>query len=780
VAGTPSAAYELFHPAVQRWIYDAGWQRLYAVQERAAARILAGDRDVILAAATAGGKSEAAWLPICSTLARSAESGEAGPGIQAMVISPLKALINDQYERLVGLCERLALPVHRWHGDVPGSRKSLVLRAPAGVLLITPESIEAMFVRHPDRVGRVLADLRYIVIDELHSFIGTQRGAQLQSLLNRIELRLGRRVPRIALSATLGDLAAAAEFLRPGHGDAVELVTSAEDGGEVRLQVRGYLVRAARPTAGSGAKAPPEGSDRPDPSTGSERPGRPRQSEQSEPSGQPEQSERHAGEIADHVFAVLRHSDNLVFANSRAAVERYADLLSQRSRAAGSRAEFLAHHGSLARDIREHVEQRLKDPSRPATAVCTSTLELGIDVGSVDSVVQLGAPLTVSSLRQRLGRSGRRPGRPAVLRVYLWESETTSATSPPDALRGELFQTVAMVELLLAGWFEPAHLSGLHLSTLVQQVLSVLAGAGGARADQLYRVLCGTGPFGRVDRSMFATLLRDLGRHELVQQDSRGLLLPGSRGDRLVNHYSFYAAFQTSPDYRLVAAGRTIGTLPVERPLAPGTLMIFGGRRWRVIDVDPDRRVIQLTPSGSGQPPSFAGNGSETADEVRRTMRALYLSEEVPRYLDEPAQRLLREGRENFHRHGHARQHLFDWRGETLVFPWRGDRIMNTLQVMLTSHGFPTGQDGLCLTVKGTSAFDLWTLVQELAQGPLPEPVALARTVRVKTRDKYDRYLGEELLDQAYAARALDVPGTWDLLAELAALPPPTGDVRGR
>lgn len=757
-AGRPSTAYELFHPAVQRWIYDAGWQRLHTVQERAAARILAGDRDVLLAAATAGGKSEAAWLPICSALARSAESGQTGPGIQAMVISPLKALINDQYERLVGLCERLDLPVHRWHGDVPGSRKSLVLRAPAGVLLITPESIEAMLVRRADRVGRVLADLRYIVVDELHSFIGTERGAQLQSLVHRIELCLDRRVPRIALSATLGDLAAAAEFLRPGHGEEVELVSSPEDGGEVRLQVRGYLARVTR-AARCQQPEPPEQCQQP---------------ESPVSSGLLERgAERHAAEIADHVFTVLRHSDNLVFANSRAAVERYADLLSQRSRAAGSRAEFLAHHGSLSRDIREHVEQRLKDSFRPVTAVCTSTLELGIDVGSVDSVAQLGAPLTVSSLRQRLGRSGRRPGRPAVLRVYLWESETTPATPPPDALRGELFQAVAMIELLLTGWYEPAHLAGLHLSTLIQQVLSVLAGAGGARADELHRVLCGPGPFDRVDPSLFAMLLRDLGRQELLQQDSRGLLLPGPRGDRLVNHYSFYAAFQTSPDYRLVAEGKTIGTLPVERPLAPGTLMIFGGRRWRVVSVDPDRRVIQLTPSGSGQPPSFSGNGSETADEVRRTMRSLYLSEEVPRYLDEPARQLLREGRENFHRYGHVRQQLFDWRGETLVFPWRGDRIMNTLQVILSSHGFTVGQDGLCLTVKGTSASGVWTLMQELSQAPLPEPVALARTVGVKIRDKYDRYLGEELLDRAYAARALDVPGTWDLLAELAALPPP-------
>jgi ATP-dependent helicase Lhr and Lhr-like helicase len=629
-----------------------------------------------------------------------------------------------------------------------------------------------MFVRHGDRIERVFADLRYVVVDELHSFIGTPRGAQLQSLLHRIELSLHRRVPRIALSATLGDLAAAADFLRPGEGGAVELVSSGEDAGEVRLQVRGYLVRAPHPD--SSETGSPD-SDASDPRTaGLDAPhqGPPRGARTSRAMRDPVAG-RHTEEIADHLFASLQDSDNLVFANSRAAVERYADLLGRRSVAAHSRSQFLAHHGSLSREIREHVEERLKDAGTPVTAVCTSTLELGIDVGSVDSVAQLGAPLTVSSLRQRLGRSGRRPGQPSVLRVYVWESETTTQTPPPDALRGELFQTVAMVELLLAGWYEPPHTVGLQLSTLIQQVLAVLAQCGGARADQLYQVLCGTGPFAHLDHLTFAALLRDLGNHDLIQQDALGRLLPGDRGDRLINHYSFYAAFQTSPEYRLVADGHTIGSLPVDRPLLPGTLLIFGGRRWRVVSVEPDRRVIQLAPSGGGQPPTFAGNGSETADEVRRTMRALYLSQEVPRYLDDTAQRLLHDGREIFHRHGHAHQRIFGWKGGALLFPWRGDRIMNTLLVTLASHGLGVGQDGLCLTLKGITALELWELVAELATAPRPDPVALARTVRVKTRDKYDRYLGDQLLDLAYAARALDVPATWELLDELAALPPP-------
>ncbi|HEY3611098.1 MAG TPA: DEAD/DEAH box helicase [Pseudonocardiaceae bacterium] len=743
-ASPPSTAYELYHPKVQKWIYASGWDRLRDAQERAAAPILAGHQDVIIGAATASGKTEAAWLPICSTLIRQREAGEQRPGIQALAISPLKALINDQYDRISHLCEQLDLPVHRWHGDVPGARKSGVLRAPDGILLITPESLEALFVNHGDRIRRILGGLCYTVIDELHCFIGTERGAQLQSLLHRVELGVGRRIPRIALSATLGEFGAAAEFLRPGRGAQVIVVSSAEAAGEIRLQVRGYLTAAP---------------------------------------GRANQRIRLAGDnvethdkapIADHLFRVLHQHDNLVFANSRAVVETYADMLERRRGAAGVRTEFLAHHGSLAREIREYVESRLKDPATPVTAICTSTLEMGIDVGSVDSVAQIGAPPTVSSLRQRLGRSGRRAGQAAVLRAYVSEPELGVATPPPDLLRDELVQSIAMVELMLANWYEPPDTAGLHLSTLIQQILSLLAQHGMAPAEQAYRVLCGHGPFWQVDKPTFVALLRSMAAHDLVRQDSRGWLLPGALGDRLVNHYSFYAAFHTAQDYRLVTAGRTLGSLPVDRPILAGTLLIFNGHRWRVVGVDAVRRIIELTSSGDGLPPVFPGHGGELADEVRSAMKDLYRSDDVPRYLDRTARTMLDEGRAAFRRLGLANRAIIGWGDETFLFPWRGDRIMNTVAVTLAGYGLRVGQEGVCLTVGGTTPTELWHLIRRLAEQPPPDALDLADTVRAKAHDKYDRYLDHDLLNLAYAARALDVPSAWAALADLAALPPPT------
>ncbi|MDQ3856135.1 MAG: DEAD/DEAH box helicase, partial [Chloroflexota bacterium] len=490
-----SLAFERLHPAVQRWVWEQNWTELRDAQEAAAEPILSGHTDVIIAAATASGKTEAAFLPICSRLAWEAEDGAAG--FRVLYLSPLKALINDQYARLEALCEWLDIPVHRWHGDVAGSRKARALRDPRGVLLITPESLEALFVNQGPRVPAVLAPLSYIVIDELHSYIGTERGAQLQSLLRRVDLALRREPPRIGLSATLGDMSAAAWFLRPASPSQVRLIESADDGQELRLQIRGYIA------------TPPRLSQR--------------EAEAAEKAGVPVHVEDvTTGDklaMSEHLFTTLRGTDNLVFANSRNYVELFADLLTRLSAQHHVPNEFWAHHGSLSKDLREHVEERLRERARPVNVVCTSTLEMGLDIGTMTSIAQIGPPPGVATLRQRLGRSGRRGG-PAVLRVYVGEEELDERTPPTAALRPELVRSVATVQLLLDRWYEPPVPGDLHLSTLVQQVLSTIAQHGGVRPEEAYRALCGPGPFAGVTPTLFAVLLRAMAAHDLISQAS--------------------------------------------------------------------------------------------------------------------------------------------------------------------------------------------------------------------------------------------------------------------
>ena len=740
-----SAAYDTFHPKVRQWIHRRGWRRLHEAQERAAPLILAAEQDVIVAAATAAGKTEAAWFPICSTLLADLEQRRDQAGVKALCIAPLKALINDQYGRLGELGEDLGIAVHRWHGDVAASQKAALRRNPDGLLLTTPESLEALFVRSGTSVGALLGGLRYVVIDEFHSFLGTERGAQVQSLLHRVELVLRRGVPRVALSATLGDFTAAAEFLRPRHGSRVQVVRSSSDDRELRLQLRGYLT--------------------PDPGS---RPTKP----DTDNAGEPERHDKAA--IADHLFATLRGSDNLVFAGSRTAVEEYTDLLERRCTAHGVPRTFLPHHGNLSKDLREFTEARLRDRTVPVTAICTSTLEMGIDIGSVRSVAQIGAPPAVAALRQRLGRSGRQDGDPSILRLYVAEPVVTARTPPPDQLRGELVHTIAMVDLLLDRWYEPPDTAALHLSTLVQQILSVIAQRGGARADALHAALCGSGPFVAVDRGTFVALLRSMAATDLLMQAGDGLLLPGTVGERLVNHYDFYSAFPSPEEYRLVTGGRALGTLPIDFPVTIGTLLIFGGRRWRVLDVDTHQKVVDLTPSSGGTPPHFSGGGAEVADPVRQRMRELYEGPDTPRYLDRTAQDLLDEGRATYARMRLGESPIIDWGQDTLLFPFRGDRIMNTLAVVLIAQDLDVGHDAFALTVRGTTAQGLWRLITALAAQLPPDPVELAAFVQNAAVDKYDHHLTTDLLQRSYAARALDVPGAWDALRQLADSTPPT------
>jgi ATP-dependent Lhr-like helicase len=734
-----AGAYDRLHPGIQRWIYGQRWDRLRSVQAHAVAPVLDG-RDVVIAAATASGKTEAAWFPICSRLAD--HEVRVQPGIKALYLGPLKALINDQHLRLESLGDSVEVSVHPWHGDVAGGRKRNLMKKPNGILLITPESLEAMFVREGHRLPVVFAGLQYFVIDELHDFIGTERGAQLQSLMHRLELAIRRRVPRIGLSATLSDLAIAADFLRPGRGHLTHIIDNpGGDTAEIQLQLRGYIKSDPKTAAEISADddVPVHAND--------------------------------AMSIAEHLYATLRGKDNLVFANSRSAVEAYVDILHGMSEGRSVPNEFFPHHGNLSKEYREDVERRLRAVDTPTTAVCTSTLEMGVDIGSTDAVAQVGAPHSVAALRQRLGRSGRRD-QPAVLRVYVSEGELTERT-PADQLRAQLIQTIAMVELMLKDrWFEPPNTGALHLSTLTQQILSVIAQHGGATAQQLYTTLCENGPFLRVDKSTFVNLVRDLGASDLLTQSSDGLLLHGERGDQLVNHYSFYSAFQTADEYRLVTRGRTLGSIPIDYPVLVGGLLIFAGRRWKVIEIDSRSRIIELARSSGGRPPMFSGGGGEVADLVRQRMRSIYESSDVPVYLNRDAQELLDQARASYRRLGLGQHPLVACGNDTLIFCWRGDRIMNTLAVALADAGLRISLDGVALQINDSTSEGVLTVLRNLATQPEPDPEVLAATVGNKHRDKYDEYLSDDLLAKAYAAHSLDVPGAWSTLRDLSTYEP--------
>lgn len=727
--GGESSSFYLLDERIRRWIWTEGWEELRDIQEQAIPLVLAGERDVILAAATASGKTEAAFFPILTRLLKDAKA----EGL-VLYVSPLKALINDQWARLSRLCETLELPVHPWHGDISASKKQRFFKKPTGVVLITPESLESLFVNHGHGLSVLVRGLEYVVVDELHAFIGNERGKQLQSLLHRLEVLVGRRVPRIALSATLGDMGLAAQFLRSGAAKDVALVVSSEASQELKLIVKGYV------------NTPPRFSEKD--AEAAKRAGRTVELEDLIRGGDLA--------VAEDLFGTLRGKNHLIFPNSRSKVELYADLLRRQCERLGVPNEFWPHHGSLSKDIREETEAALKKGDRPASAVCTTTLELGIDIGAVESVAQIGPPPSVASLRQRLGRSGRR-GDAAILRSYCIEDEFDAQSEFSDQLREGLVQSVALIRLLLDRWYEPPRTGGLHLSTLIQQLLSLIAQYGGLAAQQAWNLLCAEGPFSALSKTAFVELLRSLGDRDVLMQTEEGLLLHGGLGEKLVNHYTFYAAFSTEEEYRIVTQGRVLGSVPISHPLEEGSYVIFAGRRWRVVSVDSQHKVITVAPSPAGRPPQFGGGAGLVHDRVRDEMRKVYEEADPPMFLDKTARQLLSEARGAFDHHNLDTQRIVSVGQNVYLFPWRGDVTQNTLALLLKHRGLEAQNEGLLIAVYGADRERLLDTLGEISEDESLSDGTLAASVKNKMRGKWDWLLTEQLLCADYAADALDV-----------------------
>jgi ATP-dependent Lhr-like helicase len=742
-SNSETASFGLLDERIRHWIWSQGWTGLRAVQERAIPLLLSGTTDVILAAATSAGKTEAAFFPLLTRLLAS----ETGQGY-ILSISPLKALINDQTQRLRPLCELLNLPVLGWHGDVSVSQKQRFLKSMSGVLIITPESLEALFVTKGTIIPAFAQSAQSIVIDEIHSFIGTERGKQVQSLLHRLEVAAGRRIPRVGLSATLGDKSLAAEYLRPASAGKVETVDAGSEGYELKLTVKGYCDEwKLSPVQNATAESTEIQDESPD--------------DEEEPLGSASLA------IADYLYKHLRGSNNLIFPNSRSKVEYYADQLRRRSEREGVPNEFWPHHGSLSRELREESEAALKSGERPASAVCTTTLELGIDIGSIRSVAQIGPPPSVASLRQRLGRSGRRAGEAAILRCFTIERELTRKSGFSDQIREGLVQTTAMIRLLISGWVEPPSPDALHASTLVQQLLSIIAQRGGADADELWTTLVRSGVFAGIEASEFSELLRTMGSRDLIMQDHGGSLLPGLLGEKLINQFDFYSAFTSGEEFRIVAEGQVLGSLPIERPLTSGQRIIFGGRRWKVQDIDARGKIVFVIRDRGGVPPSFDGTSGAVHSAVRQEMKAVLAETSPVPFLDLKAAELLKEARQWFRTAGLDRREWVADGGNILLLGWRGDAIHDALALLLTARGLHASNEGAAIRVFSADQKRLGDLLTEIATGPGPTAKDLQIKPEAAIREKWDWVLPAELRVRSYISAQLDKAGAQTLARTL-------------
>lgn len=709
-----SSSFDLLDSKVQQWVWKQGWTSLKDIQENSIPPILDDNCDVIISAATAGGKTEAVFLPILTNILR----WESVSGYQVLYISPLKSLINDQFRRLQDMTQNMSINVTPWHGDISSSKKHNSLKDPNGILIITPESLEALFVHHHFKLKKTFSNLKYIVIDELHAFIATERGKQLQSLMSRIENVIGKHIPRIAMSATFSDFGIVKDFLRQDHCIPCIIPDQGKSNHEIKVLIKDY--------------------------------------------GYNEESYINKS-ITNEIFKRLRGENNLVFTNSRHECECFTSLLNEKCREEDVPNEFRIHHGSISKETRTKVEHELQSGSLPITAICTATLELGVDIGKVKSIAQIGTSNSVSGLRQRLGRSGRR-GEASILRVFTFDYKR-KAIGLLDILRDDLFQNIAVIELLKAHKYETPTIDCIHLSTLIQQILSLIAEYGSFYPKDGWKLLCQNGAFSNVSVNLFLKLLRDLGKNDVIRQMENGQIIIGPTGDEILSDKEFYAAFTTYLEFEIINSqnGEHIGSLQAQ--IGIGSSIVFGGRKWLVTEIDYRTSRAYVEPSDYGEIPIFFNDYYEIDGIIVQKMKDIYMSDDIYPYLDikSEAIKTLHNAR-SFFAHRHLEKCYSFFGEENNLLTWAGSKINRTISLIANLYlesffGFNH------IFINRLSKED----VLEILKYPKPKAEELCPFLMrfVKETKKYDYLLSDELLDIEYASMYLDVDNAWDRLIEI-------------
>ncbi len=756
------SAFELLSPGVQKTIYDKGWTGLHPIQTESIRAIYQSDDHLLVSAQTAGGKTEAAFLPIISKIAE-----KSTPSVQALYVGPLKALINDQFRRMEDLCENLGIPVHRWHGDVGASEKLSVIRQPGGILLITPESLEAIFLRRGKNVPQLFSALDYIVVDELHSFLDNVRGIHLQSLFSRVCAQAGCQPRMAGLSATLGDYDVAKRFLDIDHPERVRLIENPTTTRQIRLTVKAFI----RPQCTEDEEKRVQFFGIPLEKI----PGLVSRVKQGHfLSGKPlkgllTQEELDAYSlprpddidmISNDVAQKFSSSTNLVFCNSKSTVEVLADRLHQVFAKAGSQRDpFVVHHASLSRSQRDEAEEHLKS-GVPTTAICSSTLEMGIDISGIKAVGQVQAPWTVSSMVQRLGRSGRGQGESAVFRAYCRDFTPHGDCSLTDLLFPDLIQSIAMVELMLVKWLESPDVHDLNLSTLIHQILSHLTQTGGMPAQALFDALVKKGPFRKVTPDIFQRVLKCLLKCSLLDSVPPNTLIVGTQGEFVTSSWDFYAAFMGQEELKVEYQGEAIGKIPPDRVPPKGENLLLGGRRWVVMDVILAELTVVVLPSNNLKPPYFASSGMGTGDKIARQMKLLLERQDVPAYIDDNAKLLLGAARQLAKLSGAVGGTGFVVEDKGVrFFPWAGSKIHNTLWALAKLKGLSVAADRLSLFYRDVSLEQIHNHFDQVTNGT-HDPLALAEHLPMQPTQKFDSYLESDLFHLTNSQRLLEIQGT--------------------
>ncbi|MBR4646801.1 MAG: DEAD/DEAH box helicase [Bacteroidales bacterium] len=726
-----------YSPFIQDFIYRSGWQTLRGVQNAAGEAIFDTDDNVLLTASTASGKTEAAFFPMLTLLDENPSST-----VGILYIAPLKALINDQFGRLNELCEEVGIEVYRWHGDVAQSRKRKLLRKPSGILQITPESLESLLINKHGEIPSLFGDLRFIVIDEIHSLLRGDRGWQTFCLIERL-CRIAECKPRrIGLSATLGNPEAAGQFLSAGSGRPT-IIPKFDGGKEVwRLSMEHFF------------NTDPQADEDKDITV---------QTPEQEPSS--DTAPKAADPGIGYIFEHTRGKKCLVFTNSREECEAVCQQLRQYCEVNHEPDRFLIHHGNLSASYRESAEEEMKDDNSLMSVCATATLELGIDIGKLERAFQIDAPYTVSGFLQRMGRTGRR-GDPSEMWFVMREEHPEARAMLPDMIPWRLIQGIALVQLYIEERFvEPPRTNRLPFSLLYHQTMSTLASCGEMTPAELASRVLPLTAFRRISQDDFRTLLRHLLKIDHIMRTENGGLILGLTGERIVNSYKFYAVFQENIEYTVRSYSEELGT--IVKPPPVGDKIAIVGRVWAVDEVDHQKRVVYCTLVKGNIPAYFGDCAGDIHTRILERMYGVLAEQKSYPYLMRHAVGRLQDARETFTKSGMPDRPLVHLGGNMwALFPWLGSYAFLALERFLKIRcGKRLGLKGLNasrpyfmqFTMK-VSEEEFYRIVSEEASVTF-DPLELVYPKENPVFEKYDEYVPEELIRKGFAHGVLDVEG---------------------
>ena len=730
-------AFDRYAPFVQEYIYQNHWENLRSIQVAAADAIFNTDENVLLTASTASGKTEAAFFPIITLFSEDMPSS-----VGCIYIGPLKALINDQFSRLNDLCAEADIPVWHWHGDVAQSHKAKLMRHPSGILQITPESLEALLLHKHAAIAKLFGDLRFVVIDEVHSLLRGDRGGQTLCLIERLSRIAGVNPRRIGLSATIGDPEGTGEFLSLGTGRKTIIPKIDAKGSKWRLSMEHFYVKDAQ--AAEDKQIPgalPVLEEKTDDAPANADPG------------------------IGYIFEHTRGKKCLVFVNSREECEMVTTTLRHYCELNHEPDRFLVHHGNLSASYRETAEGIMKDDSQYMTTVTTATLELGIDIGRLERAFQIDAPWTVSSFLQRMGRTGRRELPPEMWFV-IREDEPEVRAMLPTTIPWKLLQGIALVQLYLEErWVEPPRLDRLPFSLLYHQTMSTLASCGElsprALADRVLRLHY----FHRITQEDYRVLLRHLIATDHIQQTEQGGLIVGLAGERVINSFKFYGVFQESEEYTVRSESQELGTVVSPPPV--GEKLAIAGHVWQVLDVDHKRRLIYCQQVKGSVPAYFGQCPGDLHTKILTRMRRVLQEDRQYPYLMKNAVARLEQARFTAAHSGAADKTLINLGGNMwCLLPWVGTYTFLTMERFLKIKcadrlGLRNLDSARPFFIQFTMKADEETFFRVLAEEirkPI-DPMELVYPKELPLFDKYDEYLPEELVKKGFALGVLDVDG---------------------